>query len=112
MVDGLDVVAVRIQQERGNIAWMVGSLTWGAVVPTPSRQAGMEHPFDGLSRFRLKRKVDMGDLFCRNVDIEFIGIEKTRTTLTDTGPAQRGEYRTIKPVAGLEIGHAQVNVID
>ena len=61
MVDGLDVVAVRVEEEGGIVAGVVGALAGGAVVTAARGEAGGVEAPDRLAVGGLEGEVDARD---------------------------------------------------
>jgi hypothetical protein len=60
VVDGLDVVAVRVEDVCTVVAGMVVALAGGAVVPPAGRERGLVEAPDGLFVGRLEGEVEAG----------------------------------------------------
>ena len=58
MPDGLDVVAIRIEDESGVVAGVIAALARASVVAAAGAQSGPMERLDRCAVGRLKRKVD------------------------------------------------------
>src|SRR5260370_644799 len=102
MEDCLDVVAVRIQDERPVIPRMVGTLAGGAIVATTGGDGcGVE----GAYRFtiwRLKSQVHSRYRTVGLVHIELVCVEESGSFDQGVPEAECGHNGTIEPLAGVD----------
>src|SRR5271168_4466971 len=115
VADGLDVVAVGVDNEGGVIVRRVVAWAWRAVVLRPGlERGGMKRPDGGLVRAR-QGQMDAGPRLVRDADPKnrriapearaaFVGHE-----LLDS---ERGEGLLIKGGHDVELGGAEADVID
>jgi hypothetical protein len=111
VVNGLDVVAVRIEHEGGEIARAVGALARPAVVAA----AGGERRFvEGADRRPVggpEGEVHPAHGAVRTVDEQLIRGEMVRLVRRQL-PPERPEGGAVEAAARLQVGDAEVKVVD
>jgi len=111
VVDGLDVVSVRVERVRRVVAGVVAPLAGRSVVSSPGR----EHSFvKAVHRFRvgrLKREMDARRRFAVRRDEELVGGEESGALHGDRA-ANRLERSRVERPARLKVAHPEVNVVE
>ena len=100
MVDGFDVVAIWVENERGVVAGAVGSFARRAVVFAAGGDGRGEEAFDCAAVLGLEREMDLRDWSGRPVDPEFVGGEVAGSVGHGVRKAERRERRRVEPLAG------------
>jgi len=115
--DRFDIVAVRVQQEGGVVAGVIGPLPRRAVVGSARRQSrrveGLDHgPVPGLEGQMAApgRSARCGDAVHRR-DEQLIGPEEAFRLAADRH-AQGFEHRAVEAAAGLKVGRHQLQMVD
>src|SRR5690606_21760046 len=116
VVNGLDVVAVRIEQKRGVVAGMIRPLPGRTVVTSPGVEPGSVERVDGLSVRCLEREVNApGELTRRGLRLlagnEELVCPKPVLALAAERDPQSAENGTIKALARFDVPHDQLHVI-
>src|SRR5688572_19133346 len=112
MVDGLDVVSVRVESERSIVARVVLALAGRTVAATAVGESGcMEGGDCGMAR-RLERQVNRGDLLVGSIDPQLVGREVVLVFSNALALAECLEHCAIEPLARFEVADAKVHVID
>src|SRR5690606_757326 len=116
-MDGLDVVAVGVEQKRCKVTGMIRALARRSVVAPARFESRAIELLDGFPASRLKREVNApGELPCRRGralgrDEELVR-PKPVLALAAERNAERAEDRAVKPFAGIEIRHHELHVVD
>src|SRR5690606_24483398 len=116
VMNGLDVVAVRIEQKRGVVAGMIRPLPGRTVVTSPGVEPGSVERVDGLSVRCLEREVNApGELARRSLRLlagnEELVCPKPVLALAAERDPQSTENGTIKTLARFDVPHDQLHVI-
>src|SRR5690606_20433578 len=117
VVDDLDVVAVRVEQERGVVAGMVGAQARRAVVPAPGAQTRVVHAIDGRPIGSLKRQVRGARGLAHRrggvhrADDELVAPEEPGSVAAEGDP-ELAQDRQVEALAALEIQRDELEVID
>jgi hypothetical protein len=116
--NGLDVVAVGIEQEGSVIAGMiVGPHAWRTIVLAPGRQPPRMERFDHRAIRRLESEVDspsqlaVGGLAVGGRDDELVGPEEALALAADRD-AEHVQHRFIEAPARRQVRDHQLDVID
>src|SRR6478735_4639085 len=112
MEDRLDIVAVGVERKRPVVPRVVVPLPGRAVVISTRKQCCA---VEGLHRLAIRRLE--GEMYLRDVAIglvheKLIGVKVSFSLLQDIRMAERFEYCPVEALAGLQIGHPQVDMVD
>src|SRR5690606_4759391 len=117
VIHRFDIVAIRIDQERGVIAGVVRALPGLAVVLATGRQSLRVKALDHVAARCLERDMRApgqralrGDTLGRR-DEQFVGPEKTVALAADRN-TERVEHRRVKAPTRRQIAHHEVQMID
>ncbi len=118
MMDGLDVVAVGIEQEGRVIAGVIiGPFAWRAIIPAARFKAGGMERVDHRAVFSLE-----GDMVAASEDARRfrpVGLRYKQLVTPEMagrvafdGNVQNAKHGLVEAPAGVEVGDDQLNMID
>lgn len=111
MIDGLDVVAVRVESERGVVARMVSTLARRAVVDRTSCERSRVKAIHDLLAVRLKREMEPMGWRPAAAHEELVYREPSVFGGSDTKP-QRLQHRSVERPTRLDVPDVDSNVIE
>ena len=109
--DRLDVVPVGVERVGGVVAGVVGPLPGGAVVATAGGEGRFVKAVDGLAAARLEGEVEASGRLPVVAHEELVGGE-VALAFHDELAAERLEHGGVEALARLEVGDAQMHVVE
>lgn len=117
MVNDLDVISVRIEEERGVIAGVIGAKAGLAVIAPACREPRVIGPFNGGSIWSLKSEMGAAGELAKSGgtvdrrDDELVCPEKPRSFPADRN-TEYVEERAVETLALFEVPHDELEMID
>lgn len=96
MKDGLDIVSIRIQDERAKVAGMIRPFARRAIIPTARRKRCQMKALHRFAIGRLKSEMNPGDIAIGFVHEQLIGVKEAWPLLQCILVPQRREHRAIE----------------
>jgi hypothetical protein len=109
-----DIVAVGVQQKRGEISGMVFPLTRCAIVAAASGEAGFMEALHGSLILRLESEVNVGTralVRAQRIDPKLVDLQMLVVVTTDWLP-KRAQYGAVEALGSGEVTRPQMHMIE